>query len=259
MSPFDSRDLEVVVSGHALRQALAAMLPHVGTGDCQEAQKAIRLVIDSRFGLVTTLASGGGSVAASMPIRDTRASSEPVLDVLLSASVAKLILAASKPTSLDEQLLSLGWSGRLWVTDVSGLLDGRALRVPALSWLEEGLVVPDVAEDILIAAALPLAGSATVNLTPPVVGRWATTARALGSWPLRVTTGHSFLVVGGQFGSTDAAGFVGTDWCPGAREQIAAPRTFDEPIALAHLKRLHPEQASQVVSRSSLASVGGAR
>lgn len=256
MSRFES---EVIVSGFALRQALAAVLPHVGTGDCQEAQKQVRLVVDCRVGLVTVLASGIGAVAASVPVKEARISLEPVVDVLLTPSVVKLILAATKGAGLDEQLLSLGWSGQLWVTDVSGLLDGHAVRVHAFSWLEEGLLMPDVAANILKAAGLPLAGSATVALRPSVIKRWSATARALGSWPLRVTTSDQFLVVAGSFGSTENSVFVGADWCPGACSQIAAPRALDEPVTLTHLERLRLEQGAHVAGGADVVPIGGAR
>ncbi|WP_136192001.1 hypothetical protein [Actinomyces procaprae] len=206
-----------------LLTALAAVVPHVGTERSGPGCDRLRLVLDVEAMRLCLLATDSESaIEAVVPLSDADdavvvrdADGGPGarvvdrVDLDLSAGAAKTILAVFRRVGGETVRVDVPADGRsVQVTDVSGLLVGRTVRVAAMG--EWGPVGDeqrvDAAAMIASVCTAPLALRTTCSLLPKTLSRWAPTAKALGVLPLRVTASGMGLMAYGDL--TEAAGLV---------------------------------------------------
>ncbi|CED90600.1 hypothetical protein [Actinomyces succiniciruminis] len=202
-----------------LLEALAAVVPHVGSDKAGPGCERLRLVLDVEAMRLCLLATDSESaIMASVPLED--ADDAVVIDdddgpgvrvvdrvdLDLSAGAAKTIFAVFKRVAGETVRLDVPADGRsVQVTDTSGMLVGRTVRVAAMG--EWGPVDDeqrvDAAALIAHTCAAPLALQTTCSLLPKTLARWSPTAKALGVLPLRVTAGGMGLVAYGDLADAD--------------------------------------------------------
>ncbi|WP_136314445.1 hypothetical protein [Actinomyces procaprae] len=198
-----------------LLMALGAVVPHVGTDRDGAGCDRLRLVLDVEAMRLCLLATDSVSaIMASVPLSeaddaviidgDGPVSAAQVVtrvDLDLTAGAAKTIIAVFRTVAGETVRLDVPADGRsIQVTDTSGMLAGRTVRVAAMGeWGPEGDEQRvDAAALIASVCAAPLALQTTCSLLPKALSRWSPTARALGVLPLRVTMGGMGLVVYGD-------------------------------------------------------------
>ena len=204
-----------------LLTALAATIPHVGTDKSGPGCDRLRVVLDVEAMRLCLLATDSESaIVAVVPLSeaddavmiDDDGPGARVVDRVeldLSAGAAKTIRAVFLKTGGETVRLDVPADGRsLQVTDTSGMLVGRTVRVVAMG--EWGPVGDeqrvDAAALIAHTCSQPLALQTTCSLLPKTLARWSPTAKALGVLPLRVTASGMGLMAYGDL--TEAAGLV---------------------------------------------------
>lgn len=197
--------LTAQVRGEDLLKAIGAVVPHTGKESDGGGVERIRVCLDTglmRLALVAT--NGGSAIVAVLPLLEADETFDPAgervewMDVDLTKDAVKAISAVLK--SSDPDLLRLDVTSRsVQVTDVSGLLAGRTIRVQAQpEWFsDEDTDRVDGAALVLETCAEPLSARASVMLPESALRPWMATARVLGGLPLRVTTeGHAVVAFG---------------------------------------------------------------
>lgn len=204
-----------------LLTALAAVVPHVGTERSGPGCDRLRLVLDVAGMRLCLLATDSESaIMASVPLSDADdavvidddgpgARVVDRVDLDLTAGAAKTIRAVFAKTGGETVRVDVPADGRsIQVTDVSGMLVGRTVRVAAMGeWVpadDEQRV--DAAAMIAHTCAAPLALQTTCSLLPKTLASWSPTAKALDVLPLRVTASGMGLMAYGDL--ADAAGLV---------------------------------------------------
>ncbi|MDU0348313.1 hypothetical protein [Actinomyces sp. MRS3W] len=239
--------LHATVDMDTLLKALAATIPHVGTDKSGPGCERLRVVLDVAGMRLCLLATDSESaIMASVPLSEV---DDAVIidddgpgvrvvdrvDLDLSKGAAKTISAVFGRVGGETVRLDVPADGRsIQVTDVSGMLAGRTVRVAAMGeWgpVDDAQRV-DAAAMIAHTCAAPLAPQTTYSLLLKTMSRWAPTAKALGVLPLRVTASGMGLVAYGDL--AEAVGLVvlgclrvygTTDAVPAAEAAYDGPAT----------------------------------
>ncbi|QHO91053.1 hypothetical protein CWT12_06575 [Actinomyces sp. 432] len=225
-----------------LLTALAAVVPHVGADKSGPGCDRLRVVLDVAGMRLCLLATDSESaIMAVVPLEDAddaatvdgRRVERVELD--LSAGAAKTIHAVFRRVGGETVRLDVPADGRsIQVTDTSGMLVGRTVRVAAMGeWgpTEDEQRV-DAAALIAHTCAAPLALRTTCSLLPKTVARWAPTGKALGVLPLRVTADGMGLVAYGDLADANNLVVLGclrvygtTDAVPASEAAYDGPAT----------------------------------
>lgn len=220
----------VVVGQAALAAALLAVAPLAG----KEEAARVRLVLDPGRGcLAVTATNRCDRALASTPLIEAWDCADgEVVDVDMSAETARTIARVHRPGKDDDGSLEVAVDDQealVQVTDVTGLLPGRCLR---LHLTPPGERV-DVGGALARAAAEPLAAVASLRLSARTVKAWTATATVLGGLPVRATSeGHLLVVCDSPeddrlhglelLGCTETSGI--------SQAATAAPRAYDGPL-----------------------------
>ncbi|AYD89691.1 hypothetical protein D5R93_05845 [Actinomyces lilanjuaniae] len=213
--------VSVVCRMGELLTAVAAVVPHVGREKDGGGVERVRVVVDTSVMRLALLAANEASaVVAMLPLEDA---DEPVdgqgrpvtwVEADLSAEALRTVVAVLRGGGGDSARVSLqhaleeGRATALQVTDVTGMLPGRSVRVRALgSWGGDGQERVDAASVVLEACAADLAATGAVVLSAERMRPWMATGRALGVLPLRVTTTGQLVLVAGA-ATEDLAGLA---------------------------------------------------
>lgn len=218
--------------------AIRAVTPHVGKEKNGGGVDRIRVVLDTgvmRLALLATCKVT--SAVAFVPLLDADetldADFAPISEAELDfcAPALKVFRAAFEKTAADTARLDLGLSRRtLQVTDVSGLVDGRTVRVHALGeWTGDDAERVCAADAVMSVCGQPLAAAGSVMLPVESLRSWMASARVLGGLPLRVTTQGNALVAAGALADLTGVAVLGTVSVLGAVETSLGEPAYDGP------------------------------
>lgn len=221
-----------------LLRAVRVVVPHVGKERDGGGVERIRVVMDVVMMRLVLLATcRATSVVAFVPLLDADETLGedcvpiPEAELDLSAGALRVFPAVFERTNADTARLELGLSRRtLQVTDVSGLVEGRTVRVHASSeWTgDEGERVC-AARAVLEVCGEPLAASGSVVLPAGALRSWSASARALGCLPVRVTTQGHVLVAAGALDDLSGMALLGVAGVLGAGTAPTGETAYDGP------------------------------
>ena len=230
--------LEATCRMEDLLRAIRVVVPHVGKEKDGGGVERVRVVVDLvMMHLVLLATCRDTSVMAVVPLVDATetldGSGSPVQEgeLDLTAGALRVFPAVFEKTSADTARLELGLARRtLQVTDVSGLIEGRTVRVHASSeWTgDEGERVC-AARAVLAVCGEPLAASGSVVLPAGALRSWAASARVMGGLPMRVTTQGHALVAAGALEDLTGMAVLGTAGVLGAGEIPLGEVAYDGP------------------------------
>lgn len=230
--------LEATCRMEDLLRAIRVVVPHVGKEKDGGGVERIRVVMDTELMRLALLATCEmSSVVVLLPLLEADevldADGRPVVeaDLDLTAPAAKVFPAVFERTNAETARLEVDLGRRtLQVTDISGLLEGRTVRVHASSeWTgDEGERVC-AAQAVMAVCQQPVAASGSVMLPATTLRSWAASARAMGALPLRVTTQGHALVAAGALEDLAGLTVLGQTMIMGAGDAPLGAPAYDGP------------------------------
>lgn len=223
-------EVSVTVDAKDFVRAVQAVIPHAGGPKATGGAPLIRMVADvgaMRVALVATDGEGAAAVAV-VAVLDADDVADPdsdddIVELDLTPESLKLIPAVFSKTEADRLSLDVS-SVAVQVTDVSGLLVGRTVRVRAATpWHPEfdGERRTDGAAQLLEACSEPLA-EGTFFISADRLRPWTATAKALGGLPGIVTAEGHLLVT---CGDPETMTFLGVEDVLGSGAPVRTSRS----------------------------------